>query len=36
MDDNDGEIELFLKRFPQYEIEKILGQIKLNEDERGD
>lgn len=36
MDDNDDEIELFLKRFPKYEIENILGQIKFNEDERGD
>lgn len=36
MDDNDDEIELFLKRFPKYEIENIIGQIKLNEDERGD
>ena len=34
MDGNDDEIDLFLKRFPKYEIENILGQINVNKNER--
>lgn len=33
MDENDDEIDLFLKRFPKYEIDNILGQINSNKDE---
>ena len=33
MDENDDEIDLFLKRFPKYEIDNILGQINSNENE---
>lgn len=36
MDENDDEIDLFLKRFPKYEIENILGQINMNKNEEVD